>query len=230
MAGGDWEISNANRVFWQIWSHTFGKDVREDFENIREAGRFAAAGKAFSDVMASIDAFFTGGGLLSYSSPPKKPGVAQLRLDHLDSGLRATLGEGAYVDPEQFEEGKERFFNECSNAGELLQHYESAMEEYLHCEDTSGQARLKDEALRAGAHLVLLAHAFQAEQDGRKREAIFAKKLLEIITVTEGMQAGQLTRKNVYEGLRIAAGECKELDANTIPAVVESEFFLRGVA
>lgn len=230
--------SGLTRRLWLAWPSTFGRDIRKDMEIIGNAGRFAApgqavgVGRAFADVMESVGDFFEGDGFVLYQTQENRKfgGKPQRNLDHLDSGLLTAFGDSIYMDSDDFEATKKLFFEGCPEAADLLQRYETCGKEYLHCEEADKGSRLKDQALRAGVHLVLLAHEFQARREGRRNETVFARKLVEIIAITEGSRAGELTREHVYQGLKIAANEGECLSANTMAAAIENELSLQKMA
>lgn len=238
MADRDAYDSGVMRTLWLAWPHTFGRDIRKDIDVIAKAGRFAAprqavgAGQAFSGVMKSVSAFFDGG-MFVLSRKQKNwkfGGIVTRDLDHVDSGLVTAFGDNVSVNSSAFEATKKAFFEECPEACDLLERYETLSQQYLHCEDKDKGSRLKDQALRAGAHLVVLAHEFQARREERTNETVIARKLVQIIAITEGARAAELTPQDVYQGLKSAANEGESLTIHTMAAAIDNELYSQKMA
>ncbi len=225
--------SSLVRAFWLVWPHSFGQDIGKDIGIIQEAGRFAVSGgavgcgRAFEEIMNGINSFFKGQRNLFCRSTGQKFGLRARELNHLDSGLAAAFEEEVRGEPEVFTATKSRFFAECPEAADFQEFYESGMERFLH---NSEDARSKDQALRAGARVVLLAHHYQASRDGWLEAAAFARKLSDIVDLTSGGWAYRLTRKDVYHSLKVTVDECARPNADTIAAAIQNEFSLRRVA
>lgn len=222
-------VSDLKRAFYLAVPYTFGRDIRKDLgvikaleQNIPATGG-AAFLQAFSSVMESVEEFFSGNNYC----PSEELRVCR-RLGHLDSGLAKAFGT---CDLEAFLSRREVFLDWDDSRAALEETYRLGVEDVaFRANDPQIEGPARDRAIRAGVHLVLLAHEDQARLDGRSNEVIVARKLAQIIDVTEGMQASWLTRKSVYEGLKVAADECAGLNAKTIAAGIENEFLLRGMA
>ncbi|MCB9978261.1 MAG: hypothetical protein H6862_01465 [Rhodospirillales bacterium] len=222
-------ISDLRRAFYLAMPCAFGKDIWKDLGVIKALEQHMPAtdgtafSQAFSSVMGSVEEFFSGNDYC----PSEELRICR-RLGHLDSGLAKAFGT---CDLEAFLSRREAFLEQDDRRAELEEAYRLGVEDVaFRANDPQIEEPARDRAIRAGVHLVLLAHEDQARLDGRPNEVIVAGKLANIMAVTEGMQSGWLTRKIVYDGLKVAADECAGLNGKTIAAGIENEFLLRGMA
>lgn len=204
-------FSGLRRVFYLAVPYTFGKDIRRDLSVIRVLARNVplAGGNTFPQtflfVMGSVEEFFSGGAYC-----PSEEIRTCRRLNHLDSGLAKAFGS---CDLETFLSRRKVFLDADNSRPSLEELYSLGVEDVAFQDNDPQVAEsARDRAVRAGIHLVLLAHEEQARLDGRLNEAIVSRKLLEIITVTEGAQASQLTRKDVFQALEAAVKEIEQED------------------
>lgn len=217
------------RAFYLVMPYTFGKDIRKDLDVIKvlaqdvSSTEEASFSQAFSSVMESIEDFFSGNAYC-----PSERNRSCRRLSHLDSGLAKAFGA---CDLETFLPYREAFLAAGSDRAGLEEVYSLGVEDVAFRDNDPQIAEpARDRAIRAGVHLVLLAHEDQAKLDGREAEAIVSRKLLEIISVTEGPQADQLTRRAVYDDLKIAAEKCAQMNVKPIAAGIENEVLLQRMA
>lgn len=178
------------KQFWMMMPGSFGTNVQSDVQTILKAAAFVIPDStmqrdAFDRVMRSVRSLFEG------ELYPDK---------YLDSGLAAALKEYPKADSKAFEAEKERFFEARPHAEGVYQRYEEGKERILLTEDRKEQDLLIDKALRNAVRLVLLAHEFKAQEEGRTDEAAFAQALGDIV-----MSHLIATRKGICDALEAAA-------------------------